>query len=85
VSYAVLVASGVVWARYAGWLFLSVQVLRLGLLDGRFLERWSWLMTLQLSLGAFMDALIAITIVWFLRKRTFEEVDGYADFTPFVR
>ncbi|KAK7461007.1 hypothetical protein VKT23_008934 [Stygiomarasmius scandens] len=76
VSYAVLVASGVVWARYAGWLFLSVQVLRLGLLDGRFLERWSWLMTLQLSLGAFMDALIAITIVWFLRKRTFEEVDG---------
>ncbi|KAF5352060.1 hypothetical protein D9758_009392 [Tetrapyrgos nigripes] len=76
VIIAVFIALFVVWARYGAWLFLSVQVLRLGILDGKFLAKWSWLMILQLSLGAFMDALIAITIVFFLRRRTFEEVDG---------
>ncbi|THU79913.1 hypothetical protein K435DRAFT_972984 [Dendrothele bispora CBS 962.96] len=75
-SFAVGVGLLVVWTRYAGWLFLSVQVLRMGLLDGKFIDTWSWLMILQLTLGALMDAMIAITIVWFLRKRTFEEVDG---------
>jgi hypothetical protein len=71
----------VVWARFGAWIFLSVQVLELGILDGKFLARWSWLMILQLSLGAFMDALIAITIVFFLRRRTFEEVDGWVQFS----
>ena len=67
--YFVIAGAVIVWVRFAGWVFLAIQVRKLGIVDGRFLEAWSWLITVQLSVGAFMDAIISSTIVYFLWQR----------------
>ncbi|KAF9270872.1 hypothetical protein L218DRAFT_62983 [Marasmius fiardii PR-910] len=67
--YIVALAAVVVWLRYAGWVLLSIHLDQMGIIDGRFLDQWSWLVIVQLAVGASMDATISATIVYFLWKK----------------
>uniref|UniRef100_A0A0W0GBB7 Uncharacterized protein n=1 Tax=Moniliophthora roreri TaxID=221103 RepID=A0A0W0GBB7_MONRR len=80
--YFVGAGAVIVWIRFAGWVFLAVQVEKLGIVDGRFLDRWSWLVTVQLSVGASMDAIISSTIVYFLWQRRGTGIQRSVNGTP---
>ncbi|KAJ8084825.1 hypothetical protein PM082_003602 [Marasmius tenuissimus] len=67
--YIIALAAVVVWVRYGGWIFLSMEIDKLGLVNGRFLDKWSWLVIAQLSVGACMDTVISMTMVYFLWRK----------------
>jgi hypothetical protein len=55
-----------VWLRYAGWVFLAVQEYKIGF---TFLDHWSWLLIALLTVGAAVDALIALAMAYYLYQR----------------
>jgi hypothetical protein len=66
---AAAVALIIIWLRCAGFLVIAIRV-------RRDLSILNWLLKLELASGMVMEILIALVMAWFLRKRTFEDVEG---------